>query len=732
MDDEPRSPSPSDDAWADADGDAAERPVSTRARRPPGATIASPRRVPPPDGLPRLHVVVDARPDTGPDTARAADGVLAQDLIEAGLLHDEDAPAAEAAARDLDLPLARVLLLRQSVEEEALLAALGRVYRVGRADLVGQPPDPTLASLLPRHLALECEAVPWRQIGDTVLVATARPDLFRRLAGNDAGPWRLVPALARRDEILAAQTEFWGAGLAREAETRVPAATSCRTWQPRRVLRAAMIAALSLVVLEILFPRELALAAFGLAGFAFTANIALKTAAFIAMLRQPGDAAPENTAAGLTDDGLRPPVVSVLVPLYREAEIARRLVAHLSRLRYPAERLDIILLMEADDAVTARAVARAGLPPNMRVITVPDGEPRTKPRALNYALPFAQGEIIAIYDAEDRPDPNQIATIVRRFDEVSPDVACLQGRLDYYNADHNLMARLFTIEYAAWFRVLLPGVQRLGLFVPLGGTTLFIKRAALDAVGGWDAHNVTEDADLGLRLARAGYRTELSRTTTYEEANAAVVPWVRQRSRWLKGYLITWATAMRQPGALWRDLGTWRFLGLQAQILTAVLGFFLAPLLWSLVVLPFGVPHPLDDVLAPGQAMWIGAFMMLSFVISVAVSVHACAAPHLRRLRPLAPLVEFYYTLGTLAAWIGALELMARPFFWHKTQHGVYGALPQFEDGLEAEDDDTADDSPDVDRDAAPVAPDAAGRTGKTTARQRWEARTAPRSAKAP
>jgi cellulose synthase/poly-beta-1,6-N-acetylglucosamine synthase-like glycosyltransferase len=372
---------------------------------------------------------------------------------------------------------------------------------------------------------------------------------------------------------------------------------------------------------------------------------------------------------------LRPPVVSVLVPMFEESEIAERLVTHLSRMRYPPERLDILLLLEEDDTVTAETIAATPLPGNMRVLTVPSGHPRTKPRALNYALPFARGEIVGIYDAEDRPDPNQIAHVVRRYDEVPPDVACLQGRLDYYNTDHNLMARLFTVEYASWFRVLLPGVQRLGLFVPLGGTTLFLRRSALEEVGGWDAHNVTEDAELGLRLARAGYRTELVDTTTFEEATAAVGPWIRQRSRWLKGYLITWATAMRDPLSLWRDLGTWRFLGLQAQMFSAVLGFFLAPLLWSLVLVPFGVPHPLTAYLEPQHFAWLGAYMILSLVLSIAVSVHACRAAHLRRLRPLAPLVEFYYTLGTFAAWLGALDLMARPFFWAKTRHGVYGGL---------------------------------------------------------
>jgi cellulose synthase/poly-beta-1,6-N-acetylglucosamine synthase-like glycosyltransferase len=371
--------------------------------------------------------------------------------------------------------------------------------------------------------------------------------------------------------------------------------------------------------------------------------------------------------------------VSILVPLFREAEIAGRLVGHLNRMRYPPERLDVILLVEEDDTATAAALRDAPMPHWMRVITVPRGHPRTKPRALNYALAFARGEIIGIYDAEDRPDPNQIAHVVRRFDELTPEVACLQGRLDYYNADHNLMAGLFTAEYASWFRVVLPGVQRMGLFVPLGGTTLFLRRDPLEKVGGWDAHNVTEDAELGLRLARAGYRTELIDTTTFEEANAAVLPWVRQRSRWLKGYLITWATAMRQPVELWRDLGTWRFFGLQAQMLAAVLGFFLAPVLWSLVLLPFDIGHPLDTILSPAQGALLGLAMMGSFVLSVAVSVHACAPPHLRRLRKLAPMVEFYYTFGTFAAWLGAMELLSKPFFWAKTRHGIYGGLAEAE-----------------------------------------------------
>jgi cellulose synthase/poly-beta-1,6-N-acetylglucosamine synthase-like glycosyltransferase len=657
------------------DGDQIDRPARLGAPprevplvRPGGPSIA-----------PQLHLVHD--PSLPHDVERhSADAILAHALIETGAISEAEALATDATARELDLPLGRILLNRGRIDEPTLLNALARVHGAPILTLGDAPPDPRLANAIPRDVALRAEAVPCHDADGTISIATARPDLFDLV--NEGATTDTPPklALATRADILDAQTKLWGAALAREAETRAPVALSCRTWRPDRVLAGVLALTAILLILEALFPAQVVLVAFGIAGLAFTANITLKGAAFLAMLLHPGAAQnPPSRRPDIAPHLLRPPVVSLLVPMFREPEIAERLVTHLARMRYPPERLDILLLLEEDDACTARALSTADLPPNMRVITVPTGHPRTKPRALNYALPFARGEIIGIYDAEDRPDPNQVADIVRRYDEVPRDVACLQGRLDYYNTDHNLMARLFTIEYASWFRVLLPGVQRLGLFVPLGGTTLFLRRDALEEVGGWDAHNVTEDAELGLRLARAGYRAELVDTTTYEEATAAVGPWIRQRSRWLKGYIITWATAMRGPLSLWRDLGTWRFIGLQAQMLSAVLGFFLAPLLWSLVVVPFGVPHPLTAYLEPAQFAWIGACMVLSFILSVAVSVHACRAAHLRRLRPLAPLVEFYYTLGTFAAWIGAFELMARPFFWAKTRHGVYGGLAKRE-----------------------------------------------------
>ena len=339
----------------------------------------------------------------------------------------------------------------------------------------------------------------------------------------------------------------------KDALNRCPEAMSCRSlMSPRPTWRklAALAALVGGVTLAPWLALQLAL------GWALIANFAtmgLRLVALFTRLRQ----GPRVVAAvPRLVDYKRLPRVSVLVPLWREAKVADQLLAALSAMEYPAPLLDIKLVLEEEDETTRAAIARSVLPATIEVVTVPADTLRTKPRAMNYALPFCRGDIVGVYDAEDKPDPGQIRQVVQHLMEAPPDVACVQGYLDFYNSGTNWLSRCFTIEYAIWFRVLLTGVQRLGLPIPLGGTTVFFRRRALEEIGAWDAHNVTEDADLGMRLARLGYRCEMIATTTLEEANChGVMRWVGQRSRWLKGYAITWATHMRRPAALWRDLG---------------------------------------------------------------------------------------------------------------------------------------------------------------------------------
>ena len=594
---------------------------------------------------------------------------LAAELLHRGSVEPKDLSDAQTAMRGLSLSLGQILVARGLTSEAEILSALGRIYAVGIADLSQHPPDPQLAALLPARDAIAYGAVLWRQAGSALVIATTRPDCLDQLRALLPDDTRIILALAPAAQIAQAHRSLYGRALAREAEGRAPRAHSCRTWNGRALTQSAVLLTIGAMVLLAINPNLLTVLVFGSAVAIFALNTALKFASFAASVRPR---ATEKT----TITPFRLPTVSVLVPLHRKPEVAGALVDRLSCLDYPRERLDLILAIEEDDPLTLGAIGAGTLPPWMRVIVVPRGTPQTKPRALNYALNYARGDIIGIYDAEARPEPDQIRKIVQRFADLPPQVACLQGRLDYYNARHNWLSRLFTVEYAAWFRVLLPGVERLGLVVPLGGTTLFIRRAALEHVGAWDAHNVTEDADLGLRLARHGYVTEIADTTTFEEANAAALPWIRQRSRWLKGYLMTWGAAMQRPGLLLRELGLWRFIGVQVQFFGAVLGFLTAPLLWSFLLKPFGFWHPVDAVLSPIAYTALAAFMVFALFGSIAISIYATRAPHLRHLRPVTPLVEPYYIFGTAAAWLGVIEIAARPFFWAKTAHGRFGAVP--------------------------------------------------------
>ena len=371
------------------------------------------------------------------------------------------------------------------------------------------------------------------------------------------------------------------------------------------------------------------------------------------------------------------PRISVLVPLFKEHDIADRLVARLQRLDYPKDKLEALLILEQNDDVTARALAQTTLPEWMRIVTVPPGSPQTKPRALNYALDFASGEIIGIYDAEDAPAPDQLRTVAETFASAPPDVACLQGVLDFYNAHNTWLTRCFTIDYATWFRLVLPGLVRMGFTIPLGGTTVFFRRNILEKIGRWDAHNVTEDADLGLRLARRGYRTDFISSVTLEEATASVPAWVRQRSRWIKGYAVTWAVHMRAPARLLGELGLKKFIGVQILFLGTLSQFILAPFLWSFWLVLAGLPHPLADIAPWSAVVFFAAAFLLCEVATILALALSVATPRHRDLIWWIPLMHLYFPLSAVACWKALGELVTRPFYWDKTAHGGPTSLPK-------------------------------------------------------
>ncbi len=371
------------------------------------------------------------------------------------------------------------------------------------------------------------------------------------------------------------------------------------------------------------------------------------------------------------------PVYTVIVALYRERNVAEHLVEALRALDYPAAKLDIKLVLEEDDRETAAALAGVDLPPFIEVLVAPPGLPRTKPRALNVALPLARGRYTVIYDAEDVPDPAQLRRAVAAFAQAAPDVACLQARLTIHNADQTWLTRLFALEYASLFDVVNPGLASSGLPIPLGGTSNHFRTAVLRRIGGWDAWNVTEDADLGIRLARFGYSTADLPSSTREEAPLRLGMWLHQRTRWMKGFLQTCITHSRDPRAVWQQLGPGRLAGAFALTFGAVASVMVYPVftLAFLVGLAGGHLFPHDDI-PRFVASYTSCYVFLTG--AVAMIVPALIAVKRRRLWHLLPyvfLLPLYYGLVSVAAWRGLWELWRHPHRWNKTEHGLSNAL---------------------------------------------------------
>jgi len=371
----------------------------------------------------------------------------------------------------------------------------------------------------------------------------------------------------------------------------------------------------------------------------------------------------------LKDEDL--PLYTILVPLYRETESLGRMVEGLKALDYPKDRLQALLLLEEDDRPTIEAARGMDLPPFIKLIVTPHGFPKTKPKACNLGLAKARGEFLVIYDAEDRPEPDQLKKAVLGFRRCGPDVICLQARLNFYNQRQNLLTRMFTLEYSMWFDLYLPGMGDLRSPIPLGGTSNHFRAAKLRELMGWDPFNVTEDCDLGVRLAREGYETQMLNSTTWEEACSDLPFWIRQRSRWTKGYVQTYLVALRQPFRLMRHVGFSRATGFHLMVGGTPLCLLINPAYWLLTLLWFvfrweGVANlfPFPIILWGLVCLFAGNF----------VFIYATLLAAYRRgyydLVKYALLVPAYWMLMSIGAWKGCLQLITRPNYWEKTRHG--------------------------------------------------------------
>ncbi|MEO1643031.1 MAG: glycosyltransferase [Pseudomonadota bacterium] len=355
------------------------------------------------------------------------------------------------------------------------------------------------------------------------------------------------------------------------------------------------------------------------------------------------------------------PIYTVMIAAYDEATVMPQLASALRALEWPVGQLDIMLLLEEDDAATLPAALRAGFPHGTRFITVPDGQPRTKPRALNYGLARAKGEYVCIFDAEDRPHPNQLKQAYSKFCGGDETLACIQAPLIGANADRSLIAAHWSLEYAVQFRFLLPALAALRAPIPIGGTSNHFRKSRLIAAGGWDAYNVTEDADLGLRFSRLGWRVGVIGKGTLEDAPTRFSIWKAQRSRWIKGFIQTWLVLMRRPSAAIRQMGLQNFVYMQLSLGGAILAPIAHGPLFLLVLASF-----LTDQLSPGATGW--ALLLTGWLVTLVSDLTAPGLPLFARLKA-ALTRPLYWPLHSLAAWVALSEMISRPHYWAKTPH---------------------------------------------------------------
>jgi cellulose synthase/poly-beta-1,6-N-acetylglucosamine synthase-like glycosyltransferase len=577
--------------------------------------------------------------------------------------------AAELRAGELGIGADQVLIRQGVIDEHSYLQRLAVHTGIGIETFAAI--DRSDLPLSDRQIAQAAELGLLASTRDDRLVWTAAP---RRLAARSLCRFatrypHLVASLrltlsSRLDQFLLHQTDgALGLAATNGLRDRFPGMSAAPPRKARFLRRfAGPCGAIALLLL----PPILALESWSavLAGWFL----------LFAGLRLWGSFKPRRAPARLPRMPDRQlPVYTVIAALYREAPCVPALLRALDALDYPREKLQIILVLEPNDLATRAAIARAGSMPHVQVLIAPSIRPQTKPKALNCALPFARGTFTAVYDAEDLPHPGQLRAALGAFRSHRPDVACAQASLCIENFEKTWLTRMFAAEYAGQFDVFLPGFAEMRLPLPLGGSSNHFRTDVLRKVGGWDAWNVTEDADLGFRLARFGYRSVMFDSTTQEEAPTTFKIWLGQRSRWMKGWMQTWRVHMRNPWRLWREAGGRGLLALNV----IVGGNVVTALAYPVLVIELSAAL-LSETIGGPELFFTGTLLPLhlvtiavGFLSTVVIGLMGLARRDRLRIAPALALTPFYWALLSIAAWRALWQLWRDPYRWEKTEHGV-------------------------------------------------------------
>jgi len=626
-----------------------------------------------------------------PGESAANPGVIriGQRLLDQGKITQGQLDEALAKQKTWGSALGTTLVGLGHIKAYDLYQAVAEYYGLPFIDLRKQPPDDSLLDAADRITYVADGFLPWRRVNGKVVVATMDPASGRveRWARAVYGADGYTLAITSKFDILWHLQKTFSAEDSLEAReglfSRTPDHSAKITLDAKQVVAVYLFVSVIIGGL-VIWPRETLIAVAG-----FISTLYLLTFLFKFLLTWVGAnrkidvQVRDEEVAALDDTSL--PVFTILVPMYKEAEVLPLLTRSIRELDYPKSKLDVKLVLEAGDDETieaAKALAAASI---FEIIRVPASQPKTKPKACNYALRFSVGEYLCIFDAEDLPEPDQLKKVVVAFRKAPANVSCIQARLNYFNRDDNFLTRMFTLEYSQWFDFLLPGLHALRVPIPLGGTSNHFKTQVLRDLGAWDPYNVTEDADLGVRLTQEGHRVGIVNSTTFEEANGVLSSWIKQRSRWVKGYMQTYLVHMRHPIALYRSLGHSGFWGFQFFIGGPPLTMLINPLLW--VIFALTLVFPIEDFseIMPGPIIYMSLFNLL--VANLMYVYFGIVAAFKRRYYDLVPyglLQPAYWVLHSIAAYKAAWQLVFAPHYWEKTQHGTSAATQRALAGVRA------------------------------------------------
>lgn len=596
-------------------------------------------------------------------------------LVGARLITEDQRAWAETISAETGRPIETVLIAAGVVPRLDLYRVLAELWGCEYVDLTAIEPDRTLLARLDPRLLADQGWFPVRREGGVVVVATAEPPTAARTAAIEehlgvpvvlqvTTEWDVLNAVhtAFRDVVVEQATlGLWRRDSRQSARTTLFPGQRVALWTVLGGLAAGLWLA----------PRTTLTTVLAVISVGFLVSVLFKFVVSMVGARQ------ENRVL-ITDEQLADldprdlPTYTVLVPLYREANVVGDLIANLERLDYPREKLQILVLLEEDDAETIAAAKAADPPATITLLIVPKGAPQTKPKACNVGLFFAKGDLLVIYDAEDRPEPDQLRKAAAAFRLGGDRLVCVQAALNYWNAEENWLTRMFTLEYSFWFDYMLPGLDRLGLPIPLGGTSNHFRTRDLRRLGGWDPFNVTEDADLGIRAATLGSRVGVINSTTFEEANRATGNWIRQRSRWIKGYLQTLIVHMRQPGTLVRTVGPKQVAAFWLLIGGTPASFLFTPPLHAMFVLSLILPDERLAGLLDGWVLWVGlASLIFGNGLMIYVSMMGAFKRRRYRLVLWALFNPVYWLLHAVASYKALWQLITKPHYWEKTIHGL-------------------------------------------------------------